>query len=150
MTTKRKKADRPAGFTHLTSLQKTPTGIKGLDALTLGGLPTGRPILLCGAAGCGKTLFAMTFLVNGVNKFDEPGVFMSFEERARDLETNVASLGYDVAELVERKQLVIDHVYIERAEIEESGEYDLEGLFVRLGHAIDSSREISWIFARHQ
>ena len=135
---KRKKADASASSTHLVSLHKTPTGIKGLDALTLGGLPTGRPTLLCGAAGCGKTLFAMTFLVNGVNEFGEHGVLMSFEERARDLETNVASLGYDVATLVERKQLVIDHVYIERAEIEESGEYDLEGLFVRLGHAIDS------------
>ena len=138
MAAKRAKADTSASASRLASLSKTPTGIKGLDALTLGGLPTGRPTLLCGAAGCGKTLFAMTFLVNGVNKFGEPGVLMSFEERARDLETNVASLGYDVAELVERKQLVIDHVYIERAEIEESGEYDLEGLFVRLGHAIDS------------
>jgi circadian clock protein KaiC len=138
VASKPKHTDATPTSTHLTALRKTPTGIKGLDALTLGGLPTGRPTLLCGAAGCGKTLFSMTFLINGANEFGEPGVFMSFEERARDLETNVASLGYDVAELVERKQLVIDHVYIERAEIEESGEYDLEGLFVRLGHAIDS------------
>jgi circadian clock protein KaiC len=119
-------------------LPKTPTGIKGLDALTLGGLPTGRPTLLCGAAGCGKTLFAMTFLVNGATTFDEPGVFMSFEERARDLEANVASLGYHVADLVAQRKLVIDHVHIERSEIEESGDYDLEGLFVRLNYAIDS------------
>ena len=138
MALKRKNTNASTSSAHLVALRKTPTGIKGLDALTLGGLPTGRPTLLCGAAGCGKTLFAMTFLINGANEFGESGVLMSFEERARDLETNVASLGYDVADLVERKQLVIDHVYIERAEIEESGEYDLEGLFVRLGHAIDS------------
>jgi circadian clock protein KaiC len=119
-------------------LAKTPTGIHGLDDLTLGGLPAGRPTLLCGAAGCGKTLFAMTFLVNGATMYDEPGVFMSFEERANDLATNVASLGYDVESLVTAKKIAIDHVYIERAEIEESGEYDLEGLFVRLGYAIDT------------
>jgi circadian clock protein KaiC len=135
---KRTTAGATAGPTHLLPLRKTPTGIKGLDALTLGGLPAGRPTLLCGAAGCGKTLFSMTFLVNGATEFGEPGVLISFEERAHDLETNVASLGYDVADLVEKRKLVIDHVYIERAEIEESGDYDLEGLFVRLGHAIDS------------
>ena len=119
-------------------LAKTPTGISGLDELTLGGLPTGRPTLLCGAAGCGKTLFAMTFLVNGAAQFGEHGVFMSFEERAVDLSENVASLGYHVEHLIEAKKLVIDHVRIERAEIEQSGEYDLEGLFVRLNYAIDS------------
>lgn len=119
-------------------LPKAATGIGGLDDLTLGGLPVGRPTLLCGAAGCGKTLFGMTFLVNGATLFDEPGVFMSFEERADDLAANVASLGYDVEQLVASRKLVIDHVRIERSEIEESGEYDLEGLFVRLGHAIDT------------
>jgi circadian clock protein KaiC len=119
-------------------LPKTATGIGGLDDLTLGGLPTDRPTLLCGAAGCGKTLFAMTFLVNGVTKFGETGVFMSFEEREKDLAANVHSLGFDVDELIAKKKLVIDYVRIERAEIEESGEYDLEGLFVRLGHAIDT------------
>ena len=119
-------------------LSKTPTGIVGLDDLTLGGLPTGRPTLLCGSAGCGKTLFGMTFLINGVTKFDETGVFMSFEEREQDLAANVHSLGFDVEDLISQKKLVIDYVRIERAEIEESGEYDLEGLFVRLGHAIDS------------
>ncbi len=118
-------------------LAKTPTGIDGLDAVTLGGLPAGRPTLLCGGAGCGKTLFAMTFLVNGAIRFGEPGVFMSFEERAEDLAANVASLGYDVEALVAAGQLAIDHVHVERAEIEESGEYDLEGLFVRLHYAID-------------
>lgn len=119
-------------------LPKTPTGIKGLDDLTLGGLPEGRPTLLCGAAGCGKTLFAMTFLVKGAVDHGEPGVFMSFEERAQDLAANVASLGYDVEGLVAEGKLAIDYVRIERAEIAESGEYDLEGLFVRLGYAIDT------------
>ena len=119
-------------------LPKTATGIGGLDDLTLGGLPTGRPSLLCGAAGCGKTLFGMTFLVNGAVKFGETGVFMSFEERETDLAANVHSLGFNVDELIADKKLIIDYVRIERAEIEESGEYDLEGLFVRLGHAIDT------------
>src|ERR1700750_2471911 len=98
-------------------LAKTPTGISGLDELTLGGLPTGRPTLLCGAAGGGKTLFAMTFLVNGATRFGEPGVFMSFEERAADLSANVASLGYNVGTLIAEKKIAIDHVRIERAEI---------------------------------
>jgi circadian clock protein KaiC len=119
-------------------LPKTATGIAGLDDLTLGGLPAGRPSLFCGASGCGKTLFAMTFLVNGAIRYGEPGVFMSFEEREEDLAANVASLGYDVKKLVGARKLIIDHVRIERSEIEESGEYDLEGLFVRLGHAIDA------------
>jgi circadian clock protein KaiC len=123
---------------HAKKLDKTPTGIDGLDALTFGGLPSGRPTLLCGAAGCGKTLLAMTFLVNGASKFGEHGVFMSFEERAGDLSANVASLGYNVDALVAEGKISIDHVRIERAEIEEVGEYDLEGLFVRLGHAIDT------------
>jgi circadian clock protein KaiC len=126
------------GETAMHQLPKTATGIKGLDDLTFGGLPTGRPSLLCGAAGCGKTLFSMTFLVNGAIDYAEPGVFISFEERPKDLEDNVASLGFHVADLVREKKLVIDHIHIERSEIEESGEYDLEGLFVRLGYAIDS------------
>ncbi|QPF83802.1 circadian clock protein KaiC [Bradyrhizobium genosp. L] len=119
-------------------LPKTATGIDGLDDLTLGGLPVGRPTLLCGSAGCGKTLFGMTFLVNGATQFDEAGVFMSFEEREQDLAANVHSLGFDLEGLISKKMLAIDYVRIERAEIEESGEYDLEGLFVRLGHAIDT------------
>ena len=101
-------------------------------------MPAGRPTLVCGAAGCGKTLFATTFLVNGATLHDEPGVFMSFEERVEDLEANVASLGYDLQGLVASRRLAIDHVRVERSEIEESGEYDLEGLFVRLGFAVDS------------
>ena len=119
------------------ALLKSPTGINGLDDVTNGGLPAGRPSLICGAAGCGKTLFAMTFLVNGASRFGEPGVFMSFEERADDLIENVASLGYDVGNLIADGRMIIDHVRIEPAEIEVSGEYDLEALFVRLGYAID-------------
>lgn len=119
-------------------LPKTPTGIDGLDDLTFGGIPAGRPTLLCGAAGCGKTLFAMAFLVNGATRFDEPGVFMSFEERAQDLAANFASLGYNVEGLVAARRIAIDYVRIERSEIEQSGEYDLEGLFVRLAYAIDT------------
>jgi circadian clock protein KaiC len=119
-------------------LPKAPTGIQGLDEITGGGLPKGRPTLICGGAGCGKTLLAMEFLVRGATEFDEPGVFMAFEEAAKDLAQNVASLGFDLNNLVTRKKMVLDFVYIERSEIEESGEYDLEGLFIRLGHAIDS------------
>lgn len=130
--------DAMQALPHAQALPKAPTGIEGLDALTFGGIPAGRPTLLCGAAGCGKTLLAMSFLVNGARRFGEHGVFMSFEEGAEDLAANVTSLGYDVTTLVADRRLVIDHVRIERSEIEESGEYDLEGLFVRLGHAIDT------------
>ena len=121
-----------------TSLAKTPTGIQGLDEITFGGLPKGRPTLICGSAGCGKTLLSMEFLVQGAERFNEPGVFMAFEETEEDLRKNVTSLGYDLKDLSDRKKLVVDHVHIERSEIEETGEYDLEGLFIRLGHAIDS------------
>ncbi|SDN15754.1 circadian clock protein KaiC [Methylobacterium phyllostachyos] len=119
------------------TLPKTPTGIAGFDDLTFGGLPAGRPSLICGAAGCGKTLFATTFLVNGATRYDEPGVFMSFEERAEDLAANVASLGYDLDGLVAAGKLAIDHVRVEPSEIEETGAFDLEGLFIRLGFAVD-------------
>jgi len=119
-------------------LPKAPTGIQGLDEITGGGLPKGRPTLICGSAGCGKTLLAMEFLVRGATEFNEPGVFMAFEETAKDLTENVASLGFDLKNLIARKKMVLDFVYIERSEIEETGEYDLEGLFIRLGHAIDS------------
>lgn len=119
-------------------LQKAPTGIKGLDEITGGGLPLGRPTLICGGTGCGKTLLAMEFLVRGATEFNEPGVFMSFEEKTDELSKNFASLGFDLNELVAKKRLLLDHVHIERSEIEETGEYDLEGLFIRLGHSIDS------------
>jgi len=120
------------------ALAKAPTGIQGLDELTSGGLPRGRPTLLCGSAGCGKTLLAMEFLVRGAVDHDEPGVFMAFEENGAELATNFASLGTDLATLVANRKLVLESVHIERSEIEETGEYDLEGLFIRLGHAIDS------------
>ncbi len=119
-------------------LPKCPTGIHGLDEVTLGGLPRGRTTLVCGAAGCGKTLLGMEFLVRGASDFDEPGVCLSFEETAGELTSNAASLGFDLAALVARKKLVIDHIDIERSLIEEAGEYDLEALFVRVGHAVDS------------
>ena len=119
-------------------LPKCPTGIQGLDEITGGGLPRGRPTLVCGGAGCGKTLLAAEFLVRGAGQFDEPGVLMAFEETEKELKANVASLGFDLEGLVRRKKIVIDYVHIERSEVQASGEYDLEGLFVRLGHAIDS------------
>src|SRR5579862_2147281 len=120
------------------TLAKAPTGIEGLDEITGGGLPAGRPTLVCGSAGCGKTMLAVEFLVRGATQFNEPGVFMMFEENAADLTANVRSLGFDLEELAAQKMIVLDYVHIERSEIEETGEYDLEGLFIRLGHAIDS------------
>jgi circadian clock protein KaiC len=119
-------------------LPKSPTGIQGFDEITAGGLPKGRPTLVCGGAGCGKTLFGIEFLVRGATQFNESGVFMSFEETNEELTTNVASLGFDLDDLIKNKKIALDHVHIERSEIEETGEYDLEGLFVRLGYAIDS------------
>ncbi|MGE5468783.1 MAG: circadian clock protein KaiC [Ignavibacteria bacterium] len=118
-------------------LPKSLTGISGLDEITRGGLPTGRPTLVCGSAGCGKTMLALEFLVRGATQFGEPGVFMMFEENAQELTANARSLGFDLDDLAARKKIVLDHVAIERSEIEETGEYDLEGLFVRLGYAID-------------
>lgn len=119
-------------------LEKAHTGIVGLDEITDGGLPKGRPTLIAGNAGCGKTLIAMEFLVKGIAEYNEPGVFISFEESASDLAQNVSSLGYDLDALVKQKKLRIDQVVVERSEIEEAGEYDLEGLFIRLGYAIDA------------
>lgn len=118
-------------------LEKAPTGIDGFDDITAGGLPQGRPTLVCGSAGCGKTLFAMEFLVRGATQFGEPGVFVAFEENADDLAKNVASLGFDLAELQAKNLLRIDHIRVERNEIEETGDYDLEGLFIRLNYLID-------------
>jgi circadian clock protein KaiC len=120
------------------SLEKSPSGISGLDEICQGGFPTGRPTLICGSAGCGKTLFAMQFLIKGITEYHEPGVFMSFEESSSDLAQNVSSLGFDLQKLTRQKKLHIDYVRVERSEIEETGEYDLEGLFIRLNYAIDS------------
>jgi len=132
------KTNAPKPTSPAARLPKCPTGIQGLDEITGGGLPRGRPTLVCGGAGCGKTLLAVEFLVRGAVQFGEPGVFMAFEETEAELKANVASLGFDLAGLVRRQKIVIDYVHIERSEVEESGEYDLEGLFVRLNHAIDS------------
>jgi circadian clock protein KaiC len=124
--------------TETNHLPKTPTGIEGLDEITGGGLPTGRTTLVCGGAGSGKTMLGMEFLVHGIREYDEPGVFMAFEETEKDLSENVASLGFDLAGLQKAGKLAIDHVFIERSEIEETGEYDLEGLFIRLAAAVES------------
>jgi circadian clock protein KaiC len=121
---------------HPASLEKAQTGIKGLDEIIGGGLPKGRTTLVCGGPGCGKTLLATEFLVKGAQQFDEPGVFMAFEETPEELTKNVASLGIDLNALIEQKKIFIDYVRIERSEIEETGEYDLEGLFIRLDAAI--------------
>jgi circadian clock protein KaiC len=119
-------------------LPKAPTGILGLDEITQGGFPRGRPTLICGSAGAGKTLLAMEFLVRGATEYNEPGVFMAFEETAPELTQNVRSLGFDLDELAKEKKLVIDFVRLERSEIDETGDYDLEGLFIRLGAALDA------------
>jgi len=119
------------------SIKKVPTGIAGLDEITDGGLPFGRPTLVCGGPGSGKTLLGTSFLVNGIVRYDEPAVLMSFEENAAELTQDVASLGFNLGKLIDDKKLVVDYVHIDRSEIEETGEYDLEGLFVRLEHSIN-------------
>jgi circadian clock protein KaiC len=129
------KMERPA---QARSLPKSRTGIPGLDEITGGGLPQGRPTLICGGPGCGKTLLAAEFLIRGATQFDEPGVFITFEETGEELAQNVRSLGFDLDKLVEDERIAIDYVRVERSEIAETGEYDLEGLFLRLGFAIDS------------
>lgn len=120
------------------SISKSPTGIEGLDEITNGGLPAGRTTLVCGSAGSGKTVMALEFLLHGVNDFGEPGVFMAFEETEKELTQNIASFGFDLEEMEKSGKLAIDHVFIERSEIEETGEYDLEGLFIRLASAVES------------
>jgi circadian clock protein KaiC len=120
------------------TLPKSPTSIQGLDEITGGGLPKGRPTLVCGGAGCGKTLFAMEFLVRGATQYNEPGVFISFEETEKELTANVASLGFDLDSLVKNKKIWLENIRVEQSKIEQSGEYDLEGLFIRIHHAIES------------
>ncbi|WP_083326328.1 circadian clock protein KaiC [Hymenobacter coccineus] len=132
------RANTPTGAVALPQLPKSPTGIDGLDEITEGGLPLGRPTLVCGSAGCGKTLMGIEFLVRGIENYGEPGVLMAFEETAEELTANVASLGFDLGALQAAKLLRVDHVHVDRTEMEENGEYDLEGLFIRLGYAIDS------------
>ncbi len=121
------------------SLTKTPTGIMGFDEITYGGLPNGRSALIIGGAGSGKTVFAMEFLARGATEFNEAGVFMSFEENEEDLAKNFNSLGFDIPGLIDKKMLVIDYIYLERKEIEEAGEFDLEGLFIRLKNAVNET-----------
>jgi circadian clock protein KaiC len=128
----------PGRVSDLRPLAKAPTGIRGLDEVTLGGLPRGRPTLVCGPAGSGKTLLAMEFLVRGITEFNEPGVFLAFEETHDDLVANVASLGFDLAAMERDGLLVVDHVIVVAAELVEAGDWDLDGLFIRLGAAIDA------------
>jgi circadian clock protein KaiC len=126
------------------TLPKAPTGIQGLMRSPEADFPRGRPTLICGSAGAGKTLLAMEFLVRGATEYNEPGVFMAFEETAPELTQNVRSLGFDLDELAKKKKLAIDFVRIERSEIDETGDYDLEGLFIRLGAAIDAIGRSAW------
>ncbi|AXV14840.1 KaiC 1 [Neorhizobium sp. SOG26] len=124
-------------MTESKGITKSPTGIDGFDELTLGGLPTGRPALVCGSAGCGKTLFASTFLLNGARQFDEPGVFVTFEERPVDIINNVASLGFEMDKLIDEGKIWIEHIAVDPSEVAEIGDYDLEALFLRLELAIE-------------
>jgi circadian clock protein KaiC len=126
------------GEPRLSTLPKAPTGINGLDEISGGGLPRGRTTIVCGGPGCGKTMLGMEFLIRGAQEFNEPGVLVAFEETPQEMERNVASLGFDLKNLVDRKKLFLDYVYVEPSEIQETGDYDLEGLFIRLQHAVDS------------
>src|SRR6202047_4892701 len=120
------------------TLEKSLTGIRGFDEITKGGVPKGRPTIVCGGPGCGKTMFALKFLVRGAMQYKEPGGLVTFEKTAEEMTKNVASLGFDLKDLEGRKKLFMDYVRVEPTEIQETGEYDLEGLFVRLQHAVDS------------
>jgi circadian clock protein KaiC len=128
-----KSASPPRG-----ALPKAPTGIPGLDQITHGGIARARTTLVCGGPGCGKTLLGLEFLLRGATEFGEPGVFMAFEETAEELAQNVRSLGFDLDALVAARKIAVDHVHVERGEIEEAGAWDLEGIFLRLGLAIDA------------
>ena len=137
--TRHRRPPRARKSRGIPQLTKVPTGIDGFDEITGGGLPKGRPTLVCGGPGCGKTLFGLEFLICGAERGD-PGVFVTFEETEQDLVENVASLGHDLRRLVDEKRLAIEYVRVERSEIEETGEYDLEGLFIRLDHALRSTK----------
>src|SRR5689334_15690198 len=118
-------------------LAKAPTGIKGLDEISGGGLPKGRTTIVCGGPGCGKTMIGLEFLVRGAIEYDEPGVVLAFEETPEEMAKNVTSLGFDLKDLASRKKLFLDYIYIEPKEIQETGDYDLEGLFIRLANAVE-------------
>ena len=126
------------GGSHGTSLPKAMTGIKGFDEISAGGLPRGRTTIVCGGPGCGKTMLGMEFLIRGAQEFNEPGVLVAFEETPQEIECNVASLGFDLRNLVDSKKLFLDYVHVEPSEIQETGDYDLEGFFIRIQHAVDS------------
>src|ERR1700693_3682899 len=123
---------------HIPALEKAATGITGLDQISGGGLPKGRTTIVCGGPGCGKTMLGLEFLVRGAIEFNEPGVLVAFEETPEEMARNVASLGFDLRDLADRKKLYLDYVYVEPSEIQETGEYDLEGLFIRLQHAVQA------------
>src|SRR5271155_470228 len=123
---------------ELEPIEKAPSGIRGLDEITGGGLPRGRTTIVCGGPGCGKTMLGIEFLVRGAIEFDEPGVLMAFEETPADIATNVASLGFDIEDLADRKKLFLDYISVDPSEIQETGDYDLEGLFIRLQSAVDA------------
>ncbi|MGH9744052.1 MAG: ATPase domain-containing protein, partial [Candidatus Acidiferrum sp.] len=129
---------KKAGVRDSGPIQKAPSGIAGLDEITGGGLPRGRTTIVCGGPGCGKTMLGIEFLVRGALEFNEPGVLMAFEETPQDMAKNVASLGFQLDELADQKKLFLDYIYIEPSEIQETGDYDLEGLFIRLQNAVDS------------
>lgn len=133
-----KPAEVVSEHSNLQSLPKAPTGISGLDTVSGGGLPRGRTTIVCGGPGCGKTMLGMEFLIRGAQEFDEPGVLIAFEETPQELERNVASLGFDLKHLVAAKKLFLDYIFVEPSEIQETGDYDLEGLFIRLQHAVDT------------
>src|ERR1041385_2377896 len=139
MPKRNRKTTRTRQSTAPSALGKVPTGIDGFDEITGGGLPQGRPTLVCGGPGCGKTLFALQFLIHGA-AHGESGVFVTFEETEEDLLKNAASLGYDLPGLLKQKRLALEYVRVERSEIEETGEYDLEALFIRLDNALRSTR----------
>ena len=134
----RPKQQKTAIASSPAALGKSPSGIKGLDEITGGGLPTGRPTLICGAAGCGKTLMAAEFVVRGAAQYNEPGAIILFEETAEELTANMRSIGYDLDAMQSQGQLALDFIRVDPAELIETGSYDLEGLFIRIGHAIDS------------
>jgi circadian clock protein KaiC len=129
---------RKLGVQKMVPLQKTPTGIRGLDEITGGGLPKGRTTIVCGGPGCGKTMLGIEFLVRGALEFNEPGVLLAFEETPQDIASNVASLGFDIQDLANKKKLFLDYISMDPSEVQETGEYDLEGLFIRLQDAVDT------------
>ena len=121
----------------ITKLPKSLTGIQGLDDITYGGIPQNRPTLLVGSIGTGKTIFAMEYIINGITMFNEPGVFMTFEEQTDELQINVTSMGYNLSKLIADNKIYLEHLHIDHREIQATGKYDIEGLFIRIEMAIE-------------